>query len=193
MCLRMTKRILHLLLLLKLNESKINYLCTEVRYKQNYMREQIGKLVKQESFRQLVKYGIVGVVGLIIDMGVFYLLVKRFSVHYPFSSFISDMLGGNMSVGMLDILISNIISSTLAIINNFLLNSYFTFKVTDQKLKRFASFASIAVMGLVISSLLLTLFIGIMKIDDMISKVLAIFIVAAIQFGINKFFTFKQG
>jgi putative flippase GtrA len=157
------------------------------------MRERIGKLVKQKSFRQLVKYGIVGVVGLIIDMGIFYLLVKKFSVHYPFSSFISDMLGGNMSVGMLDILVSNIISSTLAIINNFLLNSYFTFKVTDKKLKRFASFAGIAVIGMVISSLLLTLFIGIMKIDDMISKVLAIFIVAAIQFGINKFFTFKQG
>jgi putative flippase GtrA len=135
----------------------------------------------------------VGVVGLAIDMGVYYLLVRKLSVHYPFSSFISKMLGGNMSVGMLDILISNIISSTLAIINNFLLNSYFTFKVTDKKLKRFASFASIAIMGMVISSMLLTLFIGVMKIDDMLSKVFAICIVAAIQFGINKFFTFKQG
>ncbi|MDR1090848.1 MAG: GtrA family protein [Prevotella sp.] len=157
------------------------------------MRERIGKLAKQESFRQLVKYGIVGVVGLIIDMGVFYLLVKKFSVHYPFSSFISNILRGNMSVGMLDILISNIISSTLAIINNFMLNSYFTFKVTDKKLKRFTSFAGIAVIGMIISSLLLTLFIGIMKIDDMVSKVLAILIVAAVQFGINKFFTFRQG
>lgn len=157
------------------------------------MRERISTIVKQESFRQLVKYGMVGVVGLVIDMGVFYLLVKKFSVHYPFSSFISNILGGNMSVGMLDILISNIISSTLAIINNFLLNSYFTFKVTDKKLKRFVSFASIAAIGMVISSMLLTLFIGIMKMDDMLSKVFAIFIVAAIQFGINKFFTFRQG
>ncbi|MFT4221842.1 GtrA family protein [Dysgonomonas sp.] len=157
------------------------------------MKEKIGNIVKQKSFRQLVKYGMVGVVGLAIDMGVYYLLVRKLSVHYPFSSFISKMLGGNMSVGMLDILISNIISSTLAIINNFLLNSYFTFKVTDKKLKRFASFASIAIMGMVISSMLLTLFIGVMKIDDMLSKVFAICIVAAIQFGINKFFTFKQG
>lgn len=135
----------------------------------------------------------VGIVGLAIDMGVYYLLVRKLSVHYPFSSFISNMLGGNMSVGMLDILISNIISSTLAIINNFILNSYFTFKVTDKKLKRFVSFAGIAAIGMVISSMLLTLFIGVMKMDDLISKMLAIFIVAAIQFGINKFFTFKQG
>jgi putative flippase GtrA len=54
------------------------------------------------------------------------------------------------------------------------------------------SFASIAVTGMVISSILLTLFIGVMKIDDMLAKVFAICIVAAIQFAVNKFFTFKQ-
>jgi len=102
------------------------------------------------------------------------------------------LLKGNMSIGMLDILISNIISQTLAVINNFILNSYFTFKVTDKKLKRFMSFASIAIVGMVISSMLLTLFIGVMKIDDMQAKVFAILIVAAIQFAINKFFTFKE-
>jgi putative flippase GtrA len=178
------------ILYIKLKEKKLSlYQNTRQNY---YMREQIRNLVRQESFKQLVLYGIVGAVGLVIDLGVFYLLINKFAVHYPCSSFISDMLGGNMSVQMLDILISNVISSTLAIINNFLLNSYFTFKVTDQKFKRFACFAGIAAIGMIISSLLLTLFIGIMKIDDIISKVLAIFIVAAIQFGINKFFTFKQ-
>ncbi len=156
------------------------------------MKDRVGRIIKQKSFRQLVKYGMVGVVGLGIDMGVYYLLVRKLSFHYPFSPFISKMLGGNMSVGMLDILISNIISSTLAIINNFLLNSYFTFKVTDKKLKRFASFAGIAIVGMVISSILLTLFIGVMKMDDILSKIFAICIVAAIQFGINKFITFRE-
>lgn len=156
------------------------------------MKDKISNIAKRKSVRQLVKYGLVGVVGLIIDMGVYYLLVIKFSVHYPISSFISNLLDGKMSINMIDILISNIISSTLAIINNFLLNSHFTFKVTDNKLKRFASFAGIAVIGMVVSSMLLTLFIGVMKIDDMISKVLAIFIVAAMQFVINKLFTFKQ-
>jgi putative flippase GtrA len=156
------------------------------------MKRRIGELIKSNAFKQLIKYGLVGVVGLVIDMGVYYLLVTKFSVHYLFTDYISNLLGGKMSVGMLDILISNIISSTLAVINNFILNSYFTFKVTDNKLKRFVSFASIAVIGMVISSILLTLFIGIMKMDDMLAKALAICIVAAIQFAINKFFTFKQ-
>lgn len=156
------------------------------------MKEQLTGLAKRKAVRQLIKYGLVGVVGLIIDMGIFYLLVNKFSVHYPFSATISLLLKGNMSIGMLDILISNIISQTLAVINNFILNSYFTFKVTDKKLKRFMSFASIAIVGMVISSMLLTLFIGVMKIDDMQAKVFAILIVAAIQFAINKFFTFKE-
>ncbi|WP_029906419.1 GtrA family protein [Prevotella sp. 10(H)] len=156
------------------------------------MKQQLEGLVKRKSVRQLVKYGLVGIVGLIIDMGVYYLLINKFAVHYPFSATISSLLKGNMSVGMLDILISNVISQTLAVVNNFILNSYFTFRVTDKKLKRFASFASIAIGGMVISSMLLTLFIGVMKIDDMLAKVFAIFIVAAIQFAVNKFFTFKE-
>lgn len=134
----------------------------------------------------------VGVAGLIIDMGIYYLLVKIWSVHYPFSVAISNLLCGKMSEFMLDILISNIISQTLAVIHNFILNSYFTFKVTDKKLKRFFSFFGIAVFGMLISSVLLTLFIGIMGINDILAKALAILIVAIIQFTINKFFTFKQ-
>jgi putative flippase GtrA len=156
------------------------------------MKQRISELIKSNAFKQLIKYGMVGTVGLVIDMGLYYLLVSKYSVHYPFSVHISHLLGGKMPVGILDILISNIISSTLAVINNFILNSYFTFKVTDNKLKRFISFASIAVMGMIISSMLLTLFIGVMKIGDMPAKVFAICIVAAIQFAVNKFFTFKQ-
>lgn len=156
------------------------------------MKQKVNNLIKSDGAKQLVKYGIVGVVGLVIDMGVYYLLVNKFSVHYAFSSNISHLLGGEISVNMLDILISNIISSTLAVINNFILNSYFTFKVTDNKIKRFASFAGIAILGMIISSMLLTLFIGVMKMDDMLAKALAICIVAAVQFVINKFFTFKQ-
>lgn len=155
---------------------------------QTHMKEKFEKLVKSESFRQLIKYGIVGVVGLVIDMGVYYLLVTRFSVHYPFTEAIS---GKHLSIGMLDIIVSNIISSTLAVINNFILNSYFTFKVTDNKFKRFLSFAGIAAVGMVVSSALLTVFIEYMGLNDLIAKGFAVIIVAMLQFIINKFFTFK--
>lgn len=156
------------------------------------MKERIVSIINQKSFRQLVKYGMVGIVGLIIDMGIYYLLVKKYTVDYPFTPFIADLLNGNMSNSIINTLISNIISSTLAIINNFILNSYFTFKVTDKKLKRFISFISIAAIGMIVSSMLLTLFIGIMGMDEIVAKALAIVIVAALQFVTNKIITFKE-
>ena len=156
------------------------------------MKQHISNLAKKEGIRQLVKYGLVGLVGIIIDMGVFYLLAEKLSVHYPFSEYIRDLLEGKMSVHLINTDISHIISSILAITNNFILNSYFTFKVTDNKLKRFMSFAGVAAVGLVISTTLMTLFVGQFKIDEMLSKILATCIVAAMQFCINKFVTFKQ-
>lgn len=156
------------------------------------MKQQISSLAKHKSVRELVKYGIVGIVGLIIDIGIFYLLTQIFSVQYPFSVHIKELLGDKVPLHLINTDISHIISSTLAIINNFILNSYFTFKVTDNKLKRFLSFASIAAIGLVISTLLITVFMGKFYLNEMIAKSLAILIVAAMQFAINKFFTFKQ-
>ena len=49
------------------------------------MKQQISNLIKSDSIKQLIKYGLVGVVGLVIDMGIYYLLVTKYSVHYPFS------------------------------------------------------------------------------------------------------------
>lgn len=156
------------------------------------MKQSIKKLSKKKSFRQLIKYGIVGLIGLLIDMGIYYLLVMKLDVNYPFSGAISSILGGNMSIPMLDILISNIISSTLAVVNNFILNSYFTFKVTNNKFKRFISFVTIAIFGMMISSTLLTVFIGMFHLNDMLAKAIAVLIVAMVQFGINKVVTFRE-
>lgn len=155
------------------------------------MQLNFTELLQKKGIRELIKYGIVGVIGLVIDMGIYYLLVPKFSVHYPFSYLISGLLAGNMSIKMIDILISNVISQTLAVVNNFVLNSYFTFKVTDKKLKRFFTFVSIAIGGMCISSMLLTLFIGIWGLNEMLAKAISIVIVAMIQFVINKFVTFK--
>ena len=156
------------------------------------MKSKIKGLAQKEGVKQLFKYGLVGISGLIIEMTVFYLLTKKFSVQYPFSFGLSDLLGGRMSVHVINTDTSHVISSFIAIINNFILNSYFTFKVTDKKLKRFMTFIGVAAIGLVISTTLMTIFVGRFGMDEMLSKALALAIVVAIQFVINKFFTFKE-
>lgn len=156
------------------------------------MFDLVNKLLPGKGFKELIKYGIVGIIGLIIDMSIYYLLVEKIEIHYPFTASIKVILGISMNIRMLDILISNIISQTVAIVNNFILNSYFTFKVTNNKLKRFFSFAGVAAIGMIISSALLTLFIEYAGLSKMLSKIISIMIVAFIQFIINKYLTFKQ-
>ena len=155
------------------------------------MKSQLKNLIQKEGVKQLFKYGLVGLGGLIIEISVFYLLTKKFSVQYSFAPYLSSLLDGKMSVHIINTDTSHVISSALAIINNFILNSYFTFKVTDKKLKRFFSFIGVAVVGLVISTTLMTIFVGNFQLDEMLSKAMALAIVVAIQFFVNKFFTFK--
>lgn len=151
----------------------------------------------KQGYKEFVKYGIVGVIGLIIDMGVYYLLVDVFHTAYPASELFGKLLSwfgvaGATDTQLADILISSIISSSLAVINNFILNSYFTFKVKDKKLKRFVNFASIAIVGMVVSTILLTVMINYMSMNKLLAKAVSIFIVATLQFMVNKYFTFKK-
>ena len=145
-------------------------------------------LLKSNTFNQLLKYGIVGGIGFIIDLGVFWLLNNYLKTHYLFSPFLSEFLGGKLSSNTIDTSISHVISSVIAIVNNFILNSYFTFKVTDKKIKRFLSFFGIAAVGLVISTSLLSFFIEMLGMADLVAKLTSVVIVAILQFGFNKFF-----
>lgn len=156
------------------------------------MKEKLTALAKSNTLRQLIIYSIVGGVGFVIDFGVFYLLNNFLEVQYPFAPIASDLVNNSLTTETINTNTSHIISSILAITNNFILNSYFTFKVTDHKLKRFLSFFGIAAVGLIISTSLLTFFIQTLGLSDMLGKLIATCIVAILQFGFNKFFTFKQ-
>jgi putative flippase GtrA len=124
---------------------------------------------KFSNLAKFIKYGLIGLIGLILDMGLFYILHKLLGVNY---------------------VLSNIVSSSTAILHNFILNSYFTFRVTDKKFQRFLSFYGIALIGLVFSTLLLALFIDILGIDSMVSKLIAVFTIAIFQYFLNKKLTF---
>lgn len=147
--------------------------------------------IKSDTFIQLIKYGLVGVGGLIIELILFYLLVKVFHVHYFYSNSLSSLLG--VEALTVDQNSSHVISSLVAIINNFILNSYFTFKITDHKVKRFLKFFGIALIGLVASTTLFSIFNSIVGEKwIMFSKGFAVLIIAFVQFIFNKFFTFKN-
>lgn len=172
------------------------HVCTlqnsEILKKMSMMIGRVIDLAKSNTFRQLMKYGIVGGVGFAIEFSIFFLLNNFWNIQYPFTSQVATITGNLFSLETINTGISHIISCVIAIINNFILNSYFTFKVTNNKLKRFLSFFGIASIGLVISTTLLTFFIEHLGLSDMFGKLLATGIVAMMQFVFNKLFTFKQ-
>ncbi len=117
------------------------------------------------------KYALVGCLGLVVDMGLFYLFYKVLSINY---------------------IVSNVMSSSLAVLHNFLLNSWITFKVKDKLLLRFISFYCIALAGMAVSSGLLALFIEVLHMDSMLSKAISVFFVALLQYFVNKKWTFSE-
>lgn len=138
----------------------------------------------KQSVKEVAKYGIVGVVGLGVDWIAFFIFRDFFGLNY---------------------ITSHVLGSILAITNNFLLNSYFTFKATDKIWQRALSFFGIAGIGLLVSSFLLPFFVQIIsitlsyidfslsdKIIQNLSKLIVTVIVAALQFVLNKFYTFKK-
>lgn len=139
----------------------------------------------KQSFKEFIKYGIVGVIGLGVEWLTFFLFRDYFGVNY---------------------IVSHVLSCIFAIINNFILNSYFTFKTTDKLFKRSLSFFGIAGVGIIISTILLPLFVKFYtywfsQIDYInlsskwiqnLAKISSTVIIAFLQFFFNKYFTFKK-
>ena len=122
------------------------------------------------SLAELVRYCVIGVSGATLDALLFYLLT-HIGIHYQ---------------------TANLISVSCGIVNNFFLNAFFNFKTKNRLLFRFCSFYLIGMLGCGISALLLWLFIEKWGLPTFASKLAIIFIVTAVQFTLNKMFTFAR-
>ncbi len=121
--------------------------------------------------KKIIKFLVVGTLGAIIDFGLLALLVEIF--HWP-------------------PLAANTVSFSVAVVNNFLLNKFWTWR--DGSLaykKQFAKFTFVSVVGLLISTLLLWLFIAI-KWHYLLGKVITAIIVAFWNYIINDKLTFSD-
>jgi len=139
----------------------------------------------KQSVSQVIKYAIVGVIGLAVEWSVFFLVRDFFHVNY---------------------VVANVISCICGVINNFFLNSYFTFKTTDKMWERGVSFFTIAGIGLLLGVFILPLLvklINVVLVDphildisqknvQNIAKLMTTVVIACVQFVSNKYITFKK-
>lgn len=122
------------------------------------------------KFRNLILYGIIGSFTSFLDFCVFTVLSNYVGIYY---------------------LVSNCISVLVGITTSFLLNRAYNFKVKDHTKRRFVTFLSVGLCGLVLSNLILYIGIDLFNLNDIIVKLASIVLVVGFQFILNKFVTFR--
>jgi len=120
---------------------------------------------------QLVKYAIIGSTGVAWDFICFTVLMHVLSWPY---------------------LLANAISVSLGITNNFFLNALYNFRTRDRLLWRFVRFYGIGLVGLMISSLTMFILVNLINLNALWAKLVTLFMVAVLQFYLNKTITFKN-
>ncbi len=128
--------------------------------------------MKKADLSKFIRFAIVGAVGFVIDMGVTYLLKERLGL-YPY--------------------FANAAGFSVAVINNYVLNKYWTFeKHSSLSAGQFAGFLTVSLAGLLLNTLLLLIFFGTMRLDFYFSKIIATGMVMIWNFLANKFFIFSK-
>lgn len=124
---------------------------------------------RREDLRQLIRYALVGGSGVALDLVSFLLLF--------------NVLG-------LDEQVANVISTSLGITNNFVLNAIFTFDKRDRLFVRFLRFYAVGLTGIVLTYVLFHIFTGGLGIDANIVKAGSLPLVLATQFVLNRKWSF---
>jgi len=126
--------------------------------------------VDERLMRQIFLYGVIGGASAFLDFLLFTLMYKRLGINEYLANGISVHAG---------------------IAASFILNREFNFKKTDRVLFRAVSFYLTGLFGLALSQGLLW-FGGVLLLPVLMVKFTSVFIVAAVQFVINKLVTFNK-
>ena len=126
--------------------------------------------IDKELLRQIVLYGIIGGFSAALD----FMFFTAF-IFLAMNSFVA-----------------NAISVHIGIFTSFQLNRRYNFKRTDKVFRRSMIFYLTGLTGLTISMFLLWLGESVIGLPVLIAKGGSIFIVAAVQFMINKMITFHK-
>ncbi|MBW4592033.1 MAG: GtrA family protein [Brasilonema angustatum HA4187-MV1] len=128
-------------------------------------------------FSRFTRFAVVGFSGVFVDLGTFYFLHSSLC---------------------LTLTMSAMLSTEIAIINNFIWNDLWTFNdvsyqlKNNQKLQRFIKFNLICLVGLVLNSLIVSLLFYKFQVNEYIAKLMAIACVTLWNFWLNLKINWQQ-
>jgi len=126
--------------------------------------------VSVSLLKEIVLYGVIGLCCASFDSLLFFLLRKI----------------------AVNLYVANFISINAGIISSFLLNTFFNFRVKDKLKIRGIKFFAVGYAGLALSMFIMHIGVSVLDAREIIVKIVSVFIVAAIQFTLNKLFTFRK-
>jgi dolichyl-phosphate beta-glucosyltransferase len=127
---------------------------------------------KRKAVLVFVRYATVGVTGTALDVVLLYVFVDL--LHIP-------------------VLVAAAISFIAAVVNNFILNKFWTFRNNSRNFrKQFIKFFLVSVVGLVLTEICMALFVYLLGIWYIASKLLTSVIVLTWNFLANKNWTFTE-
>jgi dolichyl-phosphate beta-glucosyltransferase len=130
------------------------------------------KKLDLKEFAVFIKYAAVGITGTALDVGSLYVFV--------------DLL-------RIPVLVAAAISFTLAVVNNFILNKFWTFRSSSRSVrKQFIKFFAVSVVGLALTELCMAVFVFLLGIWYIAAKLMTSVIVLTWNFLANKNWTFRD-
>ena len=131
-----------------------------------------------KSGKQFVKFAVVGTVGTVVN-----LVVLKTTL------FLWGRLIGDPTFGV-EVFASGL-AFAVAVVNNYLLNHWWTFRSTGTMGGEFAKFLTVSLAGLGLNELAFWVFRGELGIDILISQLMAIACVLPFNFIVNKLWSFR--
>lgn len=136
----------------------------------------VNKFIKiYKKYEEIINYLIMGVLTTLVSIVSYFILAKVFGINY---------------------LISNIISWIISVAFAYVTNKIFVFKneVKEKKqvLIQIYQFVKYRLLSLIIDILLMYVFVELIKMDDMIAKVINQVIVIVLNYVFSKLFVFKN-
>lgn len=133
----------------------------------------LDKLISlYKQFRPFFRYCVVGALGTAIDLGSLYLMVEYLGFH---------------------IMVATTFAFLLAVVNNFLLNKYWTFQNQHRNFtKQFVKFLLVSLCGFFLTMALMYVLVYVLVIWYLLAKAITSVAVLTWNFLLNKYWTFND-
>lgn len=129
-------------------------------------------MINNKYFRQLIKFGLVGVTNTTIDYTVYFILTRILTVYFFYS---------------------NLISMSFAMIFSFFANKNFTFRNKDNyNISQFVIFLIIQFIGFIIANSLIYTLVNFVGMYDIYAKIIGSVGFTIWNFLAQKFWAFKE-